>query len=519
MIDPALAAADAFRDLPRAMREHYYATAPPGSLAAVQHDPEWWLRPDQKPPPPEDDYGILVFRGNRGTGKTEAAIHYFAGEIRAGRFCDPAIVVGTGKQDAPQLAKRFLRALAPAHRPRFDKSVGAAGTFFFPGPDGLVEVPVFSAAAPESIVMNNFDGLFADDIAKWGPHAEACWNHARACVRIGVARIVVATTRRGTALLKRLLSGNMAGVVIRRPPMVAGKPDAWVNRRNLNAKQLARAVADMKGTRFGREEYDDEDTAGNSPFGEPVNFDTAPTRVLEVHREDFEEVVIAVDESGGKGGDHDEWGIGAAGRLADHGGNGGSAPGDHVVGLEDGSGEYDDDEAGEKILKLAEGWGATRIVCETNRGERVYTVIKSAWRRRLAEGRQGKLLALPELVGVVAKDQKRIRAGELRPLYLGGLLHHGPGMAPMETQAREWDPDAPKRPRQDDRIDWWVHAVHYLARLAERGDAWAAGPDESASAPAPPTDPYRYQAPPAGDGWGTPNPYNYADLPADPLRY
>jgi phage terminase large subunit-like protein len=513
VIDPLLAPADAFRDLPRRMREHYYAAAPPGALAAVHYDPAWWLRPDQRPPPPEDDYGILVFRGNRGTGKTEAAIYYFAGEIHAGRARDPAIVVGTGKNDPAALAKRFQRALAPRLRPRYEKSTGPAGTFYFPGPDGEVEVPVFSSAAPEALPMNNFDLAFADDIAKWGPHAEQTWNHLRACVRIGVARIVVATTARGTKLLlRRLLGGNMEGVVIRRPPVKDGRPDAWANRRNLNAKQLARAVADARGTRFGREEHDDEDTASNSPFdGLDFDSDDSTIRVKVVRREEFEEIIVAADPAEGKGGDHDEWGIGAAGRRPD---------GD-VVGLEDGSGEMDDAEAGERVLALCERWGATKIVCEKNRGERVFTIIRAAWNARRAGGRQGKLAALPELIGVTARDQKRLRAGELRPLYLSGLLHHGPGMVPVERQAREWDPDAPRRPRVDDRIDWWVHAVHYLARLAERGDAWAPEP-ETPPTPAGP-DAYRYQpVPPSAaprDGWSAGDPFAGQAFGGDPLRY
>jgi hypothetical protein len=40
-----------------------------------------------------------------------------------------------------------------------------------------------------------------------------------------------------------------------------------------------------------------------------------------------------------------------------------------------------------------------------------------------------------------------------------------PGLAQLERQQREWDPDAPRRPRVDDRIDWLVHAAHYLAYL------------------------------------------------------
>ena len=94
-----------------------------------------------------------------------------------------------------------------------------------------------------------------------------------------------------------------------------------------------------------------------------------------------------------------------------------------------------------------------------------------------AEKRQGKLRALPELVPVVAKEGKKIRAGETRSLYLGGLVHHLPGLGVLdkrgieersaEKQMREWDPGAPKRARADDRIDWIVHAIHALGAIAE----------------------------------------------------
>jgi phage terminase large subunit-like protein len=287
---------------------------------------------------------------------------------------------------------------------------------------------------------------------------------------------------------------------VRRPP------DLFANRWNLTPGYFERMRRELGGDDFYQQELEDEDTSAASPFG-GIDFDAAPVRVLELLRSDFEEIAIGVDMAGGKGGGHDEWGIVAGGRRGDG----------HVVGLEDASGSFDDAEAGEAVLALAERWGATRVVVETNRGPGAITVINAAWQRRRAEGRTGRLHGLPELIGVVARDQKRLRAGELRPLYLGGTLHHGPGLAWLERQAREWDPDAPRRPRVDDRIDAWVHLVHYLARLAARGDAWGAAPIAQA---APPADPYRYQAPaPASDGWSDANPYSYAQPSGDPLRY
>jgi hypothetical protein len=83
----------------------------------------------------------------------------------------------------------------------------------------------------------------------------------------------------------------------------------------------------------------------------------------------------------------------------------------------------------------------------------------------------------------------------VRTLYLDGLVQHLPalgeldrrGIEPrsLEKQMREWDPEAPRRPRADDRIDALVHALTWLAPIAGKGeidmgpprddDLWAEG--------------------------------------------
>ena len=78
-------------------------------------------------------------------------------------------------------------------------------------------------------------------------------------------------------------------------------------------------------------------------------------------------------------------------------------------------------------------------------------------------------IPMPTFVPIQAKERKKLRAGPLRVLYLQGTLHHVQGLRTLEKQQREWKPDAPKRPRQDDRIDWLVHVVLHLADLANLG--------------------------------------------------
>jgi len=453
-LDPTLALVDQLRRLPRAMRAALYDSFDIGALHTRHYDFGFWGRPDQQPPPREDDsWGILVFRGPRGSGKTESAVAYFVGEIYAGAAEYPCIVVGTGKNDARVIASRIQKSVPPRLRPTWNPAGGAAGVLTFPGPSGPVEVPVYSAAAPEGVVMNNFDLVFCDDIAKWGPHAETAWNHVRLTCRVGYARIVVATTKRGTLLLEKLLAGKMTGVVVRRPA------DPQANRNNLHARFFKGTAADLRGTAFGADEVDDEDRDPNSPFA-GLDFDKAPIRVFEAG--EMVESVVIVDPADGKGPSHDEWGIGAAGRRRDR----------HVVALEDNSGSYDEAEAGNKVLDLCERRGITRIVVETNRGPRVLSALRAAHYRReldrLAADPKALPRPLPELIPVNAMEGKKLRASPLRTLYLDGMLHHMPGLDGLERQQREWDPDAPKRPRVDDRIDWLVHACHHLADLAAK---------------------------------------------------
>ncbi len=459
---------DRLRALPPGARAALFDQlgATPGVLTDVRYQFDTFWGRESQIVTPEDvrRAALVVFTGRRGLGKTEAAVQLFNREILAGRAVRPRIF-GANEGDVDKAVVHgdsgILATLPPDQRPIWIRGEGPAGVLRY---RNGVEVVCFSARSPEGAVSHQGDLDLYDDLAKWGPHTFTAWAHARASCRVGVACGIVATTRRGTVLLRKLLGGDVPGVLIKR------SDDIHANRFNLSPKNYRAMVSEFGGTDFHRQEMDDEDV-GSSPFTGLV-FEAAPIRIDAAPRSDFVELVVAVDPSAGKGGDHDDWGIGAAGRRRDG----------HVVALDDDSGQHDDDSGGEKVLDICERWGATVIIVEANRGPHVRSAIRAAFYKRRAECGAERLRPMPDIVPVTARDGKKLRAGPLRGLYRQGMLHHVAGLGAMEKQQREWDPDGPKYPRQDDRIDWWVHAVHHLADLGAAAGAPAPSPEDLAAA-------------------------------------
>lgn len=448
-----LAIVERFRRLPPGARRQCLDGLATGALTDVRHHFDFWAHDYQRVTPEEiADNRLVLFTGPRGQGKTEAAVQTFVREILAERAVRPRIFAAS-EADVDKVVVHgvsgIMQTLPKNERPKWLSSEGPAGVLRW---RNGVEVLCFSANVADAAVAHAGDLDLYDDVAKWPKtKAATAWAHARLSCRIGYACGLVATTRRGTTLLRKLLDGQLEGVLVKRPT------DLRCNRFNLSEKLYRGLVAELGGTDLLRQELYDEDISSTSPFA-GLDFDAPPIRVLEVKRDDLAEVAVGVDPSDGKGGDHDEWGIGAAGRRTDR----------HVVALDDASGSYDDDEAATKVLELCERWGARVIVVESNRGlARVSSVLRAAhYRRRWEAGDKGPLVPLPEIVAVTARDGKVLRAGPLRRLYLEGVLHHVAGLGALERQQREWDPDGPKRPRQDDRIDWLVHVVQHLAGLS-----------------------------------------------------
>ncbi len=457
---------DRFRRLPPRIREQILADIEgdeelgSGALYDLHHDWEgFWLRQhqivsddelfpwDAAPP------GLVVITGPRADGKSQSAFTLWDRLVRSGRAELPRLFAATDADIESTLIKGKSGIMSlydrndPA-RPRWRKNAGYCGELEYPG--GLV-AKCFTAAASQQCVGDNGDLDLYDDVAKWGPNARTAWGHARLSCRLGIALGIVATTRRGTHMLQRLLKKKLEGVLVKRGT------DLRANRFNLSPKYYTQVATELgENDDLIRQELYDEDVTSSSPFA-GLDFDSTPIRIIEAPREAFAEVIVAVDPAEHNGTSHDEWGIGAAGRRDDK----------HLVALEDVSDVLGEEEAGDRIIELCEQWGATKVIVETNRSKAVTSTIRAAYYKRKVEALEvgDSPPVMPEIIPVHAKERKVIRAGPVRPLYLQGMIHHLPGMYKLEKQAREWDPNAPRRPRQDDRIDWLVHALTYLGGL------------------------------------------------------
>lgn len=422
----------------------------PGALADVRFDWDgFWSRPDQRVTVEElERFPLIQFAGPRGGGKTRAAVQLWLREVLSGRVTRPRIIAAT-QYDVEDTVingvSGIMACLAPDDRPLWLRSEGPAGKLRFRnGIDALC----FGAKNADQLIGSAGDCDLLDDVAKWGLMLEAVWYQERTSCRIGRRTGILATTDDEDdvhQLLESLLSRNPNGLLVRRPDSV------FANRNNLSAGFFDDLAREVDPDRYRQAVYG-ERIASSSPFV-GLRFDADPIRCT-VERAQLAEVVVVVDPADGKGANHDDWGVGAAGRRHDR----------HVVALEDRTGQYSEDEAADAALELCASWGARVIIVEKNRGPRVQSAIKAAYYKRIAEG-DTSIRAIPEIIGVTAKDGKRLRADPLRKLYLSGVLHHAAGVEKLEQQQRTWKPDGPKRPRQDDAIDWWVHGVTYLADL------------------------------------------------------
>jgi len=444
-----LALVDELRRWPLADFEAALALLTPEEQAALAF--EWlafWARPDQLPPPGFWSYWWLF--GGRGSGKTRSAAQWVNHRARLGlgpiRF-----VAGTYDDIRDTMIEGvsgILASASPDFMPVWEPSRGEGGRVTWP--NGVVGRG-YSAEKPRRMHGKAGQTDWYDDLTGWGIRAKETFDMAAFGLREGDARAVLTASPEESELIISLCDNPRRGVV-------TTHSETDDNIGNL-APSLLQTLSQFAGTAMEQRQRKGvmiRSVEGN-PFRD-LNFEAPPIRIHEPGA--IAKLAIAVDPADGAGPDNDEWGIGAAGARADG----------HGVGLEDASGVLEDDAAGERALELVDRWGGlfpaaeVVIVAEDNRGAgKVRAVLNSAYWRRKAEGRTAR--PPPEIVCVTAKDGKLVRGGPLRGPYLAGTLHHLLGMAPVEAQQRIWNPSAPRRPRVDDRIDWWVHAVHRLLNL------------------------------------------------------
>lgn len=439
---------DDLRTWPAAEREAMLALLSAEELAALVWSwADFWARDDQIAPPGEWDYWWLF--GGKGSGKTRSAAQWVNARARAG--LGPIRLAAGTFDDVLDTMIEGVSGLIASAPPDFVPEIEWSKKRVV-WPNGVVGL-CFSAAEPGKAHGKPGQTDWYDDLTNWKTHAKELFDLLVFGMREGDARAVLTANPEESELIVSLFDDTNRLIV---------RTDSKLDQNLANlAPSLRRNLKQFEGTELElrhRHGVMVRSSASN-PF-RALAFDAAPIRVHEAG--ELVEIALVLDPADGNTSSHDEWGIGCAGRREDR----------HVVGLEDASARLEENDAGETALDLLDRWAdlypdaSLVIVAETNRGEkRIRSTINAAHWRRVAEGRSRR--PLPEIVGAAAKDSKGIRAHPLRGLYLGGLLHHLPGMATCEAQQRTWNPSAPRRPASDDRIDWWTHAVHYLRGLGD----------------------------------------------------
>ena len=414
--------------------------------------------------PQTDDWTTWLLLGGRGGGKTRAGAEWVADRAReAGRIA----LVGQSLHDVREVmieGPSGLRAL-PRYgiggRPRWEASRRR-----LVWPNGAVAM-AFSAEDPESLRGPQFGAAWADEWCAWR-RPEPTLALLRMGLRLGDRpRLVVTTTPKPTAALRRLL---------KQPGLVRSDLPTRINADHLAPAFVEGLEALYGGTRLAAQELDGRVVEGDgalftiemiaaarsgspSPswggtvrpqaepgWGRPVPHRRGPASqfsTLSPLRADipphegegerhFDRVVVAVDPPCSAGGD--ACGIVVVGRkdgmawvLADRTVRGRSPQGWAGV-----------------VARVVEAFGAVRVVAEANQGgEMVEAVLKTAG------------VTCP-VKRVHARFDKRTRAEPVAALYEQGRVRHCADLAALEEELMGLGEEGGGSPDRADALVWAV---------------------------------------------------------------
>lgn len=403
-----------------------------GLLDALRTSPRWHPQPHQVPP--EGDWVGWLMLAGRGAGKTKASSEWVKAHV-AGPPCLPGPV------------PHWLGIIAP--------TLGDAVTSCFEGPSGLrstdpscrlvqaaggtvirwangSQAKLFGAHSPEDVERlragGNSCAAWLEEFAAWR-YMQECFDQLRFGLRSGPRpRWIASTTPKPRPLLKRLIGGEIAGVVSTHGTMY--------DNPHLQDHVKAALEESYKGTQLGAQELygrlleEDENALWRAADIEAGRIDEAP---------DLSRTVVGVDPSGGAG----EQGIVVTAKSM-------TAP-HHGFVLADYSCKLSPDGWGRRAVEAAVDFEADAIVVERNfGGDMAVATIRTA----------------AEMLGVnvpikttVSSRGKAIRAQPVAALAAQGRWHHVGVFAELETQMCTWSPDSGWSP---DRLDAAVFGPWFM---------------------------------------------------------
>jgi len=416
-----------------ARQNEFLESLTPAELRALPFMFEFWALPHQIAP--RGDWRSWVILGGRGAGKTRAGAEWVRAMVEGARPADTgrarrvALIADTIDQAREVMVfgdSGILACSPPDRRPEW-----IASRKMLIWPNGAT-AQLFSAHEPEALRGPQFDGAWADELAKW-KRAEEAWDMLQFGLRLGTQpQVCVTTTPRNLGLLRDLL-GRESTVVTHAPT------DA--NRANLAQGFLEEVQRRYAGTRLGRQELDGVMLADAEGALWSAGVLSA-CQVAEVPK--LDRIVVAVDPpvTGHKGSD--DCGIIVAGLVMS------GPPQDwRAYVLEDAtvSAASPLDWAKAAIAAM-QRHGAERLVAEVDQGG---ALVESVIRQ---------VDPLVPFRAVHATRGKVVRAEPVAALYEQGRIAHVRGLGKLEDQMGQMTAGGYLGRGSPDRVDALVWALH-----------------------------------------------------------
>ena len=357
-----------------------------------------------------------MVRTGRGWGKTRTGAEFIRAEVEAGRARWIALVAASAADARDVMVEGesgILRISPPSCRPTYEPSKRRVTW-----PNGA-QATMFSAAEYDQLRGPQCDTAWCDELAKW-KYPDEAWDNLIYGLRLGDnPRVVITTTPRPIALIKRLRKD---------PACVETIGATHENRANVPAAFLNEIISRHEGTRLGRQEIhaeileDVEGALWTLTLIDKLRVEQVP----EMYR-----IVVAIDPAVSVGEDSSETGIVVCGLAA---------TGQAYV-LEDLSGRFLPIQWATIATQAYARYGADAIIGEGNNGgdmvEHTIRTVSPHVHFRLVHASKGKYT----------------RAEPVSALYERGLVHHVGAFPALEDQMTTWVPGE-KSPDRMDALVW-----------------------------------------------------------------
>ena len=202
-----------------------------------------WAQPGQCEPP--GDWRIWMIRAGRGFGKTRAGAEWISEWARMMPGARIALVAANDADGLRVMIEGPSGLLAVARSDETPRWIGGRRELHFES--GAVAT-LYSAAAAENLRGPEHHVAWCDELAKW-PKGDAAWDNLMMGLRLGeTPRVLVTTTPRPTALMRRIMA----------LPGFAETRGGTNDNPYLPSTFVEAMVASYGGTRLGRQELDGE---------------------------------------------------------------------------------------------------------------------------------------------------------------------------------------------------------------------------------------------------------------------